>query len=304
MVAPLVARAGGAAGGARRAGRATFGRMPAAPPADLTPLAGAAAGPFAVGWRDAAQVGLVAWGAYHVLLRVRGRRALQLVLALGALAAAYALAWLLGLTLLTYLLGAVAAYAPVVALVALQPELRAAVLHLTHSRSARPVRSLDAAEVADEIADAAERLSRSSTGAIVVVERDLPLGDYLESGTPLSAKVSGDLLATIFTPYSPLHDGAVVIRGDTIVGAGCILPLAQTRVDDRSLGTRHRAALGLAEESDALVVVVSEETGTISLASAGRLVRDLTPAQLRDVLTGRVPRATAEHPAAAPLGER
>jgi diadenylate cyclase len=153
--------------------------------------------------------------------------------------------------------------------------------------------------VADEIADAAERLSRSSTGAIVAVERDLPLGDYLETGTPLAAKVSGDLLATIFTPYSPLHDGAVIIRGDTIVGAGCILPLAQTRVEDRSLGTRHRAALGLTEESDALVVVVSEETGTISLASGGRLVRDLAPAQLRDVLTGRLPRATSEHAAVA-----
>lgn len=271
--------------------------MPPPPPALPESLAAAAAGPFAMGWRDAVQIALVAWAAYYVLQRVRGRRALQLVLALAALGAAYAAAWLLGLTLLTWLLGAVVLYAPVLALVAFQPELRAAVLHLTNARSARPVRSLDAAEVADEIADAAERLSRSSTGAIVAVERDLPLTDYLETGTPLSAKVSGDLLATIFTPYSPLHDGAVVIRGDTIVGAGCILPLSQARVEDRSLGTRHRAALGLTEESDALVVVVSEETGTISLAAGGRLVRDLAPAQLRDVLTGRVPRATAEHAA-------
>jgi diadenylate cyclase len=266
--------------------------MPAPPPATLA-VTGAA--PFAVGWRDAVQVALVAWAAYHVLLRLRDRRALQVVLLLGALGAAYALAWLLDLTVLTWLLGAVAMYAPVVALVAFQPELRAAVQQLTQTRSAGLVRSLDAGQVADEIADAAERLSRSSTGAIVAVERDLPLGDYLETGTPLAAKVSGDLLATIFTPYSPLHDGAVIIRGDTIVGAGCILPLAQTRVEDRSLGTRHRAALGLTEESDALVVVVSEETGTISLASGGRLVRDLAPAQLRDVLTGRLPRATSEH---------
>ena len=262
-----------------------------------------AAGPFAVGWRDVVQVVVVAWAAYHVLLRARNRRALQLVLAVGALGAAYALASLLGLTMLTWLIGVLAVYAPVVALVAFQPELRAAVQQLTQTRSARLVRSLDAGEVADEIADAAERLSRSSTGAIVAVERDLPLGDYLETGTPLSAKVSGDLLATIFTPYSPLHDGAVVIRGDTIVGAGCILPLAQTRVEDRSLGTRHRAALGLSEESDALVVVVSEETGTISLAAGGRLVRDLAPAQLRDVLTGRAPRATTTEHAAVTLGD-
>jgi diadenylate cyclase len=239
---------------------------------------------------------------YHVLVRLRGRRALQLVLVVAALGAAYVLAWLLGLTLLTWLIGALVVYAPVVALVAFQPELRAAIQQLTQTRSSLVVRSLDAAEVADEIADAAERLSRSSTGAIIAVERDLPLTDYLETGTPLSAKVSGDLLATIFTPYSPLHDGAVVIRGDTIVSAGCILPLAQTRVDDRSLGTRHRAALGLTEESDALVVVVSEETGIISLASGGRLVRALAPAQLRDVLTGRVPRQTSEHAAVA-LGD-
>ena len=269
------------------------------PAAPLALLAGAAdpafAGRWAVGWRDAVQVAVIAWGAYLVLVRVHGRRALQLVLALAVLGAAYAIAWALGLGLLTWLLGKLVLFAPVVALVAFQPELRAAVLHLTHPRATRLVRSLDAEEVADEIADAAERLSRSSTGAIVAVERELPLGDYLDSGTPLSAKVSGDLLATIFTPYSPLHDGAVVIRGDTIVGAGCILPLSQARVEDRSLGTRHRAALGLAEESDALVVVVSEETGTISLASAGRLVRDIAPSQLRDVLAGRIPRGSAEH---------
>jgi diadenylate cyclase len=276
--------------------------MPPPPTAALDAAAGVSAAAFAVGWRDVLQVALVAGAAYLVLLRVRGRRALQLAAALGALGAVYALAWLLGLTLVTWLIGAVVVYAPVVALVAFQPELRAAVLQLTNARSTQPVRSLDVTEVAEEVADAAERLSRSSTGAIVAVERDLPLGDYIETGTSLSAKVSGDLLATIFTPYSPLHDGAVVIRGDTIVGAGCILPLAQSRIDDRSLGTRHRAALGLTEESDALVVVVSEETGTISVASGGRLVRDLAPSQLRDVLTGRPPRATAEH-AAVSLGD-
>ena len=271
----------------------------AASPLTLAPLA---AVPLAVGWRDVVQVVLVSWAAYFVLVRVRGRRAMQVVLVVAALGAAYVVAMLLGLTLITWLIGLLVLYAPVVALVAFQPELRAAVQQLTLARTARPVRSLDAGEVADEIADAAERLSRSSTGAIIAVERDLPLTDYIETGTPLSAKVSGDLLATIFTPYSPLHDGAVVIRGDTIVGAGCILPLAQTRIDDRSLGTRHRAALGLTEESDALVVVVSEETGTISLAASARLVRDLAPAQLRDVLTGRVPRHTSEH-AAVTLGD-
>jgi diadenylate cyclase len=112
----------------------------------------------------------------------------------------------------------------------------------------------------------------------------------------MQAKVSADLLATIFTPYSPLHDGAVIIRGDMIIGAGCILPLSQRPLSDRTLGTRHRAALGLSEETDALVLVVSEETSIISVAEQGRLIRNLTAPQLRDVLAGRAPRPTGEHP--------
>jgi len=108
--------------------------------------------------------------------------------------------------------------------------------------------------------------------------------------------VSADLLATIFTPYSPLHDGAVIIRGDTIIGAGCILPLTQAQMTDRTLGTRHRAALGLSEDTDALVVVVSEESATISVAQNGRLLRGLTAPQVRDLIAGRPLRTTAEQP--------
>src|SRR5690606_32956875 len=107
------------------------------------------------------------------------------------------------------------------------------------------------------------------------------------SGTALEAKVSADLLTTIFTPYSPLHDGAVIIRGDTIIGAGCILPLSQRVTLDRMLGTRHRAALGISEESDACVVVVSEERASISIAQSGDLRTQLTPMQVRDILSGR-----------------
>jgi len=151
-------------------------------------------------------------------------------------------------------------------------------------------------EVAEEIAEAVDRLSRSGIGAIIAIEREIALGDLVESGTELQAKVSADLLTTIFTPYSPLHDGAVIIRGDTIIGAGCILPLTQAPLEDRTLGTRHRAALGLSQETDAVVVVVSEETAAISVAYQGRLSRGLSPQQVRDVIAGRPPRSTAEHP--------
>jgi diadenylate cyclase len=142
-------------------------------------------------------------------------------------------------------------------------------------------------EIGDEVAEAVERLSRSGIGAIIAVEREVSLDEYIQSGSEMQAKVSADLLATIFTPYSPLHDGAVIIRGDIIVGAGCILPLSQAAMIDRSLGTRHRAALGLSEETDALVVVVSEETAMITVASNGRLWRDFTAPQIRDLVAGR-----------------
>jgi diadenylate cyclase len=251
------------------------------------------------GWRDAAEIAVVAFVLYRVLVALKGTRALQLLLGAVLLCACYAAAWLLRLPLLTYMLALALKYGAIVVLLVFQPELRAMLVNLGPARGTRPFRSLEAGEVVDEVADAVERLSRSSTGAIVVVERDQALHEYVETGTELNAKVSGDLLATIFTPYSPLHDGAVVIRGDAIVGAGCILPLSQSRIDDRSLGTRHRAALGLTEETDALVIVVSEETGRISIASGGALVRDVGPAQLRDLLSGRAARATAEHAAVA-----
>jgi diadenylate cyclase len=140
--------------------------------------------------------------------------------------------------------------------------------------------------VAEEIGKAVERLRQTATGAIIAVEREVRLDPYLDSGTPMRASLSADLLATIFSPYSPLHDGAVLVRGEEIVGAGCILPLTQNPVGDRSLGTRHRAALGLSEETDALVVVVSEESATISLATGGALRRDLTIDEITAALAG------------------
>lgn len=248
-----------------------------------------------VSWRDLLEIAVVAILFYRVLLLIRGSRALQMLGGIVVLAAAYAVAWLLKLTMITYLLGVVFTYGAFAMLVIFQPELRAALAHLGPSRMTRVFRRLEGSEVLDEIADAVERLSRSGVGAIIVIEREMPLSEYIESGTSLEAKVSADLLTTIFTPYSPLHDGAVIIRGDMIVGASCILPLSQAVTLDRSLGTRHRAALGLSEESDALVIVVSEERASISVAQAGQLRQELTPLQVRDLLAGREPRATAEY---------
>ena len=249
------------------------------------------------GWLDIIEIALVAYLFYRVLLLIHGTRAVQILIGIVVLALAYAIAYASGLQMITYVLNRVLSLAAIAALIIFQPELRAGLAHLGQSRVTRFFRRMEASEVADEVADAVERLARSGIGAIIAVEREVPLGDYVQSGSEMQAKVSADLLRTIFTPYSPLHDGAVIIRGDTVIGAGCILPLSQAPITDRSLGTRHRAALGLSEESDALVIVVSEETSTISVAMHGRLWRHLGAPQVRDMLAGRTPRSTAEHAA-------
>jgi diadenylate cyclase len=177
-------------------------------------------------------------------------------------------------------------YGAFAAIVVFQPELRHALARLGRSRVVGLFGSTAKRQVADEVAEAAGRLARNGTGAIIAIEREVSLDGYLESGTPMLAQISADLLTTIFTPYSPLHDGAVVIRGDQIIAAGCVLPLTQFPVTDRTLGTRHRAALGLSEESDATVIVVSEETSKISIAVRGMLRRGVGADDVRAALSG------------------
>jgi diadenylate cyclase len=239
------------------------------------------------GWRDLLEILIVAYVIYALLRFLVGTRALQIVFGLLVLAVIYLGAFLLKLSMITYLLGVVFTYGVFAALVVFQPELRQALARLGQTPAFRLFGVGPGAAVADEIANAVERLSRSAMGAIIAVEGEVRLDAYLESGTVMRATVSADLLATIFSPYSPLHDGAVLVRGEEIVGAGCILPLTQNPVDDRSLGTRHRAALGLSEETDALVLVVSEETAIVSLARAGALRRGLSTEQVSALLSGR-----------------
>ena len=237
-------------------------------------------------WRDLLEILLVAYVIYRLLRFLAGTRALQILFGLLVLAVTYLAALLLKLSMITYLLGVVFTYGAFAALIVFQPELRQALARLGQSPVFRMFGATERLVVAEEIAEALERLSRSATGAIIAIERDIRLDDYLQSGTRMRATVSADLLATIFSPHSPLHDGAVLVRGDQIVGAGCILPLTQSPVSDRTLGTRHRAAVGLSEETDAMVLVVSEETATISLAQRGMLERGLSTSSVRGLLVG------------------
>ncbi len=238
--------------------------------------------------KDVVQIALVAVGAYYVLRILVRTRAIQMLVGVLLLGALYVLARMLDLELIRYILEQLFKFGAFAAIIIFQPELRTGLARLGQRHFLRVFNRLEATEVADEVVEACERLARAKMGAIIAVERQVGLEEYAETGTPVQARVSADILMSIFLPYGPLHDGAVLIAGDTIVAAGVILPLTQFAVADKSLGTRHRAALGLSDETDSLVVVVSEETSQISLAQRGALERGVTPERLREALSGSV----------------
>jgi len=168
-------------------------------------------------------------------------------------------------------------------LVIFQPELRRALVRLGEGRLFSLLPS-GRHGVTNQIVAAVQTLSREKTGALIAIQREVGLGSYVEGGVHLDAEVSAPLLVTIFHRDTPLHDGAVVIRGDRVVAAGCLFPLTENVDVGSGFGTRHRAAIGVTEESDAIAVVVSEETGTVSFAVRGQITRNVEPAELRMIL--------------------
>jgi len=250
------------------------------------------------GWGDVVEILIVAAVFYRVLLLIRRTRAMQILLGVSGLAFVYVVAWFLGFALITRMLEALFQYGAIAALVVFQPELRSALARLGQSRMFRVFNRLEESLVVDELVEAVGQLSRAKIGAIIAIEREVGLDEYAQTGSPIEARVSSEMLTTIFTPYSPLHDGAVLVAGDHIRAAGAILPLTQSALPDRTLGTRHRAAVGLSEETDAIVIVVSEETAQVSVARRGRLERGLDLDQLRHLLVG----ATGDRTAALASG--
>jgi diadenylate cyclase len=238
------------------------------------------------GLKDLVQIFIVAGALYYVLRLLARTRAIQMLFGVLLLAVVYFIARALDLELVRYLMEMLFQYGAIAALIVFQPELRSALARLGQSRMLRLFNRMEQNEVVDELLEAVERLARARIGAIIALEREVGLEEYADTGTRIQARVSADILASIFAPYGPLHDGAVLVSGDTIIAAGVILPLTQYPVADRTLGTRHRAAIGLAEETDALVIVVSEETAQISLAHRGRLERRVDADRLREALTG------------------
>jgi diadenylate cyclase len=226
---------------------------------------------------------------YRLLLLIRGTRAVQMFLGLLTIIVLSIAADWLALGGLNWLISNLKTVWVVGFLILFQPELRRGLAQIGRSRLFARFLHGTRFAVLGEVVKAVEEMAEERVGALIVLERNDGLRNYVETGTLLDAAVTSELLSTIFTPHTTLHDGAVIVRGDRVVAAGCILPLSQNPRLSQSLGTRHRAALGLAEETDAVVVVVSEETGGISIAAEGKLVRRLDEGALRSELSRRFP---------------
>jgi len=227
---------------------------------------------------------LVAILIYQFLVLVRGTRAAPMLVGVAALGLAFYFARLGDLRTLNWLLSTLLPFVVFALIVVFQSEIRHALANLG-SRISLMRSSSSVADVYDDIVLAANLFSQNQTGALIVIEREIGLRTYIESGVSLDARLSYDLLATVFRPSAPLHDGAVIVQRDRIAAAACFLPLSMNPVLSTQLGTRHRAAIGITEETDAVAVIISEETGTISMAVAGSIERELTVERLRERLS-------------------
>jgi diadenylate cyclase len=222
---------------------------------------------------------------YQLLLIIRGRRAAYVLSGLWVLAIVYLIAKYAHLELLRSVLAALAPYTAIAVIVMFQSELRRLLARIGRSRWLGLGGQLERREVVDEILLAVEQMAELKCGALIVVERDIGLRTFIESGVALNANVSRDLLCAIFQPGGALHDGAVILQSDRIAAAACFLPLTMNPGMLRKHGTRHRAAIGITEETDCLSIVVSEETGHISMAARGEMEADVSIDRVRERLT-------------------
>jgi diadenylate cyclase len=234
-------------------------------------------------------IGLTAVVIYWVFSLIRGTRAVRLVIGVSVILLIYAVAQAVGLRLFTQLLQAGAVVGLFALVVVFQPELRRGLERLGRVGSlawlASPADQRVADRVAAAVARAATRLAAARSGALIVIERETGLEEIAETGVMIHGDLTADLLEAIFAPRAALHDGAVIIRGESILAAGAVLPLAETTLQAERYGTRHRAALGMTEQTDAVVVVVSEETGQASLVERARIRRNLDEAQLERAIS-------------------
>ena len=240
-----------------------------------------------IGVLDIIDIVVVAYFLYRVYLMLKNTRAATLVKGLLVLVSFMIICRTLNLHVISWLLEKSMTVIMVALPVVFQPELRRALEQIGRGKLFRKGSELDEQELdamLDDVASATKAMSASKVGALMVFERATGLVERIETGVPIDGVVSSGLIQNIFVKDTPLHDGAVIIRGNRIVAASCLLPLTENRNLSQELGTRHRAAIGMSEQSDAMVLVVSEETGAISIARNGELMRYLTVDDVKDIL--------------------
>ncbi len=239
---------------------------------------------LSIGWGGLFEILVLACVFYYVFLFLHGTRGAQVLAGLAVvLVILLGATYLLNLAELNWLLRKVSVYIAIALLVIFQPEIRRALAEL--GRQPVFTVSADNRTIIDHVVQAVEHLADHKVGALIAIEREIGTRAIQETGTKIDAPVVPELLSSIFFPHTPLHDGGVIIRGNRVMSAGCVFPLSQRVELHKSLGTRHRAAIGLSEETDAVVIVVSEETGTISVSYRGRLSRGLDDERLKRFLT-------------------
>jgi len=246
-------------------------------------------------WTAALDILIVAFVIYQVLVFIKGTRAVQMVIGIGIAVGFYYLARWTRLDTVSWLLTSILPVFVFAVIVIFQSEIRRALAHFGKTAFFSGFSRINRNEFYDEIMLAVTTLAGHQTGALIVVERDIGLKSYIESGIAIDAALSYDLLVTVFNPGVPLHDGAVIVQNDRIAAAACFLPLTVKPRLSKELGTRHRAAIGVTEETDAVAIVVSEETGSISFAHDGEIERFIDP----DTLRARL-RTAFEHKPFAP----
>lgn len=240
-------------------------------------------------WRDFVDVIIVSFVIYQLLVLTKQTRAEQVLKGLAIIMVASSLSDLLKFQTLGWILRYTINAGAIALVIVFQPELRRALEQIGRGKIFEksyylPQEEQDFESIIMELIKATQNLSKKQVGALIVLEQKTGIGDVVESGTRIEGFISSALLENIFEPNTPLHDGAVIIRNNRIVAAGCFLPLTENPNLSKQLGTRHRAAIGISENSDALAIIISEETGVISLAQEGKLIRYLDSKDLRDIL--------------------
>lgn len=236
-------------------------------------------------WQDLIDIVIVSYIIYKIFILVKGTRAARMLIGVGVLLAFSLFSRFLELYTLDWLIQSFWTQIVIILIILFQPEIRKALAQMGETSFLHRFSSAEEMKTIEEIVKASQALANKKIGALIVFERNVSLSEYIEVGVSLDAKVTKELLMSIFHPTSPIHDGAVIIKGNRALAAGCFLPIKLGADLSKSYGTRHRAALGITEETDAVAVIISEETGAISLAVHGQLENNLDMEKLRQRLT-------------------